>query len=234
MDGWIQMSNAPWKVMNFYVPEQSSSYSWLKPHCCVPERIQLLRTQQPMVTRWRTFQVWKTGMRVTFTTETWHHRGDLDDFLVKIDAAWEEEQPLGVWDSTEGVGPYVGGWTIVGSQDTKGWRSKSPFSFFGALCPGSVLGKDIEVLPCPSDCGSCSRSFLKLFSSKGRGTRGITVNDPLWAPAFPSVRWGWECFTYRIAENSQWYTWANPCHCGYCGIVNAWINSGHFFFQLCY
>lgn len=139
-----------------------------------------------------------------------------------------EEQPLGVWDPTEGVGPYIGGWTILGSQDTKGWRSKSPFSFFGALCPGSLLGEDIEVLPCPSDCGSCSGNFLKLFSSKGGGTRGITVNDPLWAPAFPSVRWGWECFTHRIAENSQWYTWANPCHCGYCGIGNAWINSGHF------
>lgn len=116
---------------------------------------------------------------------------------------------LGVWGDKGILDPF----TSFLLWDSMSWPSlrEMKWPLGSHLAPVSVV--------------SNYRGVLELFSFlKGR------VTDSFWTSASPSAKQGWECCTHTIAENVQWYTWASFCPCGYCRIMNACMNLGHFLF----
>lgn len=123
------------------------------------------------------------------------------------------------------MGTHGGGWASLGCGETKGSTFKSPLSRFGARCPGCLDGRAIGVPPGPSECGVLRWSH---FPSRGRGAAGET--GPLSEPQRPPLYNGDKSAEPTGSLRTFNDTGVSPWPCGYCWVVNACMNSGHFLF----
>lgn len=132
--------------------------------------------------------------------------------------------PLGVWDSAECVGPHSGSWTSLGCWETKGPEASHLFPTLelGACCLVVIA---IGVLIYPNDGGSCSRGFLELNFSKGRATglKRWENSDPHLPPMSNGDENTSPTGSLRTLSDTHEQA---PWPYGYCGIMNAYMDSG--------